>query len=237
MDWNELRTAFSLRDSVADKIAQLRRERDTLAQSGSFLNMGGQRPALVVHVIPFSSVGLRDSYDLRQYQNPNSLLVPIGGQCNVVHPNFDGVFAGAGAVGAPDSMVQLYRAGQVAALTLRPFRVEHHLYRGNYAEEGTMSAVSSYLRLLKELGAAPPVFVALTIVNAFGINQTEHGDSEHSTKLGFSRNTCDYPPVIFESFDTPSDIALRPIFDCIWQTLGFAGCPYYDAAGNRLKQR
>jgi hypothetical protein len=45
------------------------------------------------------------------------------------------------------------------------------------------------------------------------------------------RDTLVLPDILIESFDTPTDLFLKPIFDAFWQAAGFPVCEDYNAQG------
>ncbi len=235
MDWNELRTAFGLRDSVMERVASVRRARDERTAGGGAPCLGGQKPAYSLHVIPLASVASGEVFDLRPLAKIQTAAKPLGGRCHSVRMNFDGVLTMAGTPGGTAASTQLYRSGQVEAVTTGAFFVppdrQNSLYRTLVTERDTIAALTHYFTILKALGVVPPVHVALSVVNSIDIKNTDRGDADVPRNRGFDRTICDYPGETVESFDEPADVVLRDDFDAIWQTLGFEGCPRYNADG------
>ena len=78
----------------------------------------------------------------------------------------------------------------------------------------------------------------LSMLGLNGYTMTAYSNSGFSESSSImNRNTIVFPEIVIESFDTDVALAMRPVFDALWNTAGYAASPGYDEKGNRRKGR
>jgi hypothetical protein len=181
MDVGEVRRAFVLSESVADRIRAFRAERLGRVVAGETPVPIEGTGSVVLHVVPISAFDSPASgVDLDIYRPPLSerALLPIYivnevgldesllRYPDVFEPcyNFDRVFCDArvGTPGEedPQGYAQLFRTGIIKAADNGAF-VDGRI-KGYELGEVLVKAVHRYFRLLRELGIEPPVFLLLS---------------------------------------------------------------------------
>jgi hypothetical protein len=84
---------------------------------------------------------------------------------------------------------------------------------------------------LEFLGASKDAAVLLSLLRAdqvqFGVGQRYGGFDE---PRGFDRSMLIFPDVLLEG-DTAPEIALKPLFDLVWQAAGYQGSGNYNDEG------
>jgi hypothetical protein len=194
MDVGEVRQAFVLSESVADRIRAFRAERLSRVVSRETPAPLDGTSRVVLHVVPISAfdspasvVGL----DVRRPPLNERSLLPISVISRVTEEeldeflrsnpsdffpryNFDGVFCDPQLVAPGAGYVQLFRTGVIEAADNDAFVEEEEMSARNgyidgyLLDEGLIKAVHRYFRLLGKLGVKPPIFLLLSLVGVRG---------------------------------------------------------------------
>lgn len=196
-------------------------------------------PLAIVHVFPASAFGREPGIDLIAATERRLLFHPI--QCGTDRPifNAEGAFVLETEHEQITGYNQLFRSGIFEGVTNSPF----YLVGANNQPHGGLGAISIQysieqivpfvarcLRVLLEVGAAPPVYVYMTI----------HGVRDHITdqaaeynrparKVG--RDLLRLPNIELEDLRMDQDqIAgrLRPAFDVLSNAGGFSKCKWFE---------
>jgi hypothetical protein len=259
MDVDEVRRAFVLSESVAERIRAFRAERLSRVVSGETPVPIKGTGRVVLHVVPISAFDSPASVvDLDIGRPPLSerVLLPI----SIVNEleldefllsrdpgilrqryNFDGVFCDArlGAPGEnPRGYAQLFRTGVIEAVDNNAFFEEEGESRidGEKLDEGLIKAVPRYFRLLRDLGVESPVFLLLSLVGVEGYRMLEAGIHAYPSQLRpVDRDALLVPEVLVPSLDQDLHALqrhMRPLLDAVWNSVGAPRSPHYDESGN-----
>lgn len=240
LDVSELKVAFALSATIAEKIKRFREERIASIIVGEtpvdFIDNPGK---VLFHLIPLNSFGVGISYDVKQALNSIELLAPI--YCGGWSPsfNFDGCISFAqNRDSISYSYVQFYKNGIIEALQ-GDFLTERDQQKYIYPFFTTelLRAQDRYVNLLRKLNVELPIFALLTFIGCkgFTIPQSGHSFDRDITKI--SRDILYFPEVLIEDLDTPPHVYFRPIFDALWNACGYSQCPYYDINGSWIDPR
>jgi hypothetical protein len=160
--------------------------------------------------------------------------------------NFDGVLcdyqAGVADSGYATGYVQLFRSGVIEAADNYAFLEEEEMsardgYIDGYKlDEGLIKAVHRYIRLLRELGVAPPIFLMLSLVGVRGYQMLRNLPySYYSAYRPIDRDDLVVPEVLVESLDLDLNALqrlMRPLLDAVWNAVGLPRSLHYDESGN-----
>jgi Putative DNA-binding domain len=250
MDVDEVRRAFVLSESVADRIRAFRAERLSRVVSGETPVPIEGTSRVVLHVVPISAFDAPASFvdlDIRRPPLSDRALLPISivDEVHLSNPsaflpryNFDGVFCDS-RLDLPgediEGYAQLFRTGVIEA-------VDNHTFldgsiRGYELDERLVKAVGRYFQLLRELGVESPVFLLLSLVGVGDYQMLQSGVPLHyrSALRPVDRGDLLVPEVLVESLDQDVHALqrhMRPLLDAVWNSVGAPRSPHYDESGN-----
>jgi len=234
MDVSELRLAFSLSETVAERIRNFRRERTSRILADETPVPIGHGAKIVLHLVPVASFNPGQSHDIARIASQPHKMYPIYcGGMNYRY-NYDGFLTYSGQTGGTSqSYTQLFRSGIIEAVEcslLEPHGEEKYIPSIEF-ERRLIESLGNYVSVLKALGSELPVFVFLNLLEVKGYRM-----AFREWRLTGSVNTIDrdlllLPEVLIETYEVNPDAVLRPLFDSIWNACGYAGSPYYDEAG------
>jgi hypothetical protein len=152
--------------------------------------------------------------------------------------NLDGIVA-FGTVQPCPTYTQLFRNGILEVVQGRILAAQHEgrLVIPSVAfEEYIMRYLPQCFRLLETIGAGLPVVVAITLTHTKGLWM---GVDTFFDDVGYpiDAETVILPETIVESFATPAQQILKPMFDLIWNACGFPGSANFDQDGNWITRR
>lgn len=233
LDVYELRQAFLLSDSVAQRIRDFRMERIARLEGGeSPVPLENHKTKLIVHILPLSAFSTVQTLDIETigkrysefFKNCHNARFNIDGfVCYLEH--FDGVAR---------QYFQIYRNGCIEFIrVLLEGKSEPNVWQSYNAEQDIVQ--SSYLALLaqKQFGVEPPVFIVVSIAGVKGLPFAGYNYKQGA----FDRDVILLPEIMLESYPEFDDLIyqVKPILDAMWNAGGFARSDSFDKKG-RLAQ-
>lgn len=228
LDVSDLRVAFTLSETIADKVRRFREGRIASVYAEEAPVPLIIPMSTVLHLIPYGAFEPAQSCEIFQAHNSPELLKtihsPYGGTPRY---NFEGVIVcHQNDQGSSTAYTQLYRNGIIEAAEGLLVR-EGVIYNPEY-EQKLIESLDRYLHTFKQLKIAPPVVIFLTLLGLKGYQMKLHGQSR-GTKI--DRDILIIPEVLIESYDVKPETVLRPCFDTIWNAFGMARSFNYDGNG------
>lgn len=230
LDVQQIRAAFLGTADISASTRAFRLDRLASVRAGGTpmpLKAGGT--LLALHSVPLapdpSAISLDDEDAL------NRLLQPMRASGWNRRRNFDGFVTWApdrAVEGATRSYVQIFRNGAVEAV------LDDVLSTDAIPIIAVESIVIDMYERIKSayraLGIEPPVAIMLSLIGAAGRRFAVDG-GWFSDGYPLDRDDLLIPDVEDSGFQEPSDVALRPAFDMLWQAAGFARSLGYDPQG------
>lgn len=210
----EIGAAGQRRNDVKSGMAELIASRLASIRNGSApVTFSPERPPLLaVHLVPraafvgrprmdFSQLEPRQHYDLRPLRSQKG------------HVSFDD--DGFVTMEESDAYTRLLRDGTVEAVGIVPRNVRLNRLIDVNLVDALRDAVCRYSLVQEALGAAPPLFLYLALLNAQGYTIGTAGSTvdREAIQLG--------PAIVY----TDPLVALRQLLDRLWQMTGRAECP------------
>ncbi len=235
LDVAEIRSAFSLSDSLPDKIRRFRDDRiSKIVADETPVKLSGTH-RLVLHILPIAAL------DPTTRINPAALdgryLAPIYSSGYNSRLNFDGLVNFNPVAQTPScrSYVQLFRTGAIeaASASLIPHDENKKFIAGNHFEQQLISSLSAYLKVEEELRLQTPIFVMVTLIAVMGYRIYSGPFSDENDPI--DRENLFLPDILVEDYEVDASKVLRPAFDSLWQACGFTGSLSYDKEGNWKK--
>lgn len=238
LDMPEIKSAFARSEGIGERLRQFRVERiSKILTSEAPVPLPANVPLCVLHLLPVQPVEGALPVDPRSIVGERRL--PVIGSGGYARLNLDGALQyskfGPKNEGI-DAYTQLFRDGRVEAV---------HAFV-NQLEDGKFSIPSTayereliqfYDRMepqLAQLKVSPPLVIFFSLLRTdrahFAISR-ERFFFAQGGQGSFDRDTVLLPDILVES-SIAGQHALRPIFDLVWQSVGFDASPNYDDKGN-----
>lgn len=239
LDVGELRSAFVLTEQLPGKARSFRAQRIAVIESGQTPFVVNDAPKLIMHVVPFASLGSRPPSDVTRDAAAVIKNLKEKPQYWSARYNFDGCL---GVLPRQDDAfcfcyTQVFRSGiieQVDAYHLQSARGDKELNRA--FELKLFSLLVESLNLLTHLNVPPPYAVFVSLLNADSLSITPSDYADRGNDIGRHVLLCQEIIVEDPAVQPPSQL-LRPVVDSIWQACGFEGSKNYDNLGNYVKPR
>ncbi|HEU5375811.1 MAG TPA: ATP-binding protein [Ktedonobacteraceae bacterium] len=255
LDVTELRTAFELSGTTAERIRNFRAERLSKIASSEELPvlLDEQAPKLVLHVIPFTAFSTLASFDLSPLYDAvkGPLLRPLvvwDLESNVkMRFNVDGIVRCNEKLNPSSTLAytQIFRNGiietsDISILGVNAWNAEQFgskvdikSFHGERYERKILETVKRYIEVEKLLNVDPPFFIMVSFLGVKGYRITDPSSDRSfpSSTDEIDRINLIIPESIIDTFDADLAEAMKPIFDTVWNAAGFTASPNYDASG------
>ncbi|MBD2741485.1 ATP-binding protein [Coleofasciculus sp. FACHB-1120] len=235
LDVGELRTAFTLSQSLTDRIRHFRQERlsNIVAQETPVLMNAGAK--LVLHIIPIGAFDPASSFDVASLYNKYSqLFKPLTSDGWQQRHNFDGhlTFSKAPNENFAYSYLQTFRNGiieAVDAVTVTVYNGRGVIFK-EYEQE-ILQAIYRFLPLQQNLGVEPPLFIILSFLGVKDYIMEVNPEFGRSSGSPIDRDNLLVPEVVVEDFNFAPAQVMKPIFDAVWNAAGYTRSLNYDNDG------
>jgi hypothetical protein len=230
MDVGEVRSAFSLSDTLTQRLREFRAARVAAIHAGETPCSIRPGPKVILHILPLQALDplVRPalSLDLRRIR-----VIPMFSSHADHRYNFDGSLNWAWDQHPADvqSYTQLFRTGAVEAVDARALSSDRPPAQliPSGLEQAVIQTLDRCKHHLKEAGVPLPLVVMLILLGVKGYRIQRHYDSKHPV----DRDILFLPDALVEDYAEESAISLRPAFDAMWQAAGWERCLLYDAQG------
>src|SRR2546421_6869894 len=254
LDVTELRTAFELLGTMAERIRDFRAERLSRIGSGEEAPalLDEQTPKLILHMIPSSafnpsvSVDIKALNDYSKWDLMRPLVVWDTQPDTSIRFNLDGIVRSAqwirnaaAPVSIPAGYVQVFRNGivEIVDVTILGINGDKKQFLGEIFELRLLQAVKKHIELQQFLGIELPVFIMVSLLRMKGYKINRGGYPPNCTEE-IDRTNLIIPEVVIDTFDGGNDhIAevMRPVFDTTWNAANYASSPNYNKDGKYLR--
>lgn len=241
LDIPEIRSLFLRSDNQGQRIRDFRAERLGNLLSGGAPCRLFDAPILVVHFVPTQSALGLVQIDPVVYSRTR--CVPVLGTTNgQVRLNIDGALAVRNLTpqGETHGYSQLFRNGFFEATYVLTHRAENGrvLLAGTSYEEYVIALLTAFRAELAHHAISQECAVMLSILRAdevkLGVSDDRAYLEPHQTL--FDRRVLILPDILAPA-DIAPELALKPVFDLVWQAAGFDGSANFNAAGQWAPRR
>ena len=242
LDVTEIRGAFALSEALPDRIRRFRDERIARIVADETPVPLLPNPKTVLHILPVAALDPTTRLDVVAAKDRVQSLRPMCfGKCTVRY-NFDGLLSVAidrQQWPTCPAYAQLFRSGAIEAVEAHMLEIHEHdkSVPADLFEQRLVSDLADYLKFEQDLELGTPVFVMLSLlgVKDYTIETMHHpGDTEN---LPIDRDVLLLPDILVDDFRTRAEELLRPAFDALWQSAGWAGSKNYKDDGTwRLRE-
>ena len=237
MDTTELRRAFTLSETVFDRIKAFREDRVKKLLEGNGSTLMGDGPKMIAHLIPLASFAARTNFETGELGRHVSRLRPLNttGGCNA-RINMDGIVTHDinDPRSASFSYVQLFRNGiiecvgdEIAGSGRNESDPKTFI---THYEKYLLDVLPEYLSCQQALGIPLPVWLFLTFTGMKGVEIVV--GRFRRTNPPIDREILALPEVEIGDYEQPALSLLKPLYDMLWNAAGYPGTQSFDAAGN-----
>ena len=241
LEVDQIRSAFIASESLAERIRQFRSDRIAKIIADETPVHLEQNPKIVLHVLPLESFNSGISLDVSKIQETSAQemlnLKPMNSHGWSYRYNFDGLcrYCKSSDDQTAYSYVQAFRNGCIesvdAFMLNRTDPKNKNIIPCIGYEEELIEILRSYLDLHRALEFNPPVLVMLSFLNVKGFRMSS-GTLFYDPGKPVDRDHLLIPEVFVESYNIRVSDLLRPAFNAIWQSCGYANSLNYDAEGS-----
>lgn len=146
---------------------------------------------------------------------------------------FEGVLSYSG--NPLSSYTHVFRNGIIEAVETRLLNREQQGRRflpSIAYEQAILGYLPKCFGILKNLGVASPIAVALTLTSVRGLEMSHDDFWGGGDYYPIDMDTLALPEVVVEDLDETPERVLKPAFDLIWNACGQPGSKNFDADGN-----
>jgi hypothetical protein len=220
MDTTQLRQAFTLSETVNERIRAFRQERVALVlkdETPVALDAGGR---LLLHLVPVSSFRSRQQFAVGLQMA--TLFPPLGsiGRGHDRRLNLDGLVTfDIGANVSNGSYTQFFRNGVLEAVMSRVVSTNdsgQKMLPLGYIEQELLKTFPVYLESFKKVGVWPPIWAFLSVTGAKGAQIP----SRHRDPVTVDRDLLLLPEFAIENLGAKPIDLLRPAFELLWNAAG-----------------
>ncbi|MGO9015126.1 MAG: hypothetical protein ACLQF0_09115 [Dissulfurispiraceae bacterium] len=240
LDVGELRSAFTLSATITERIRRFREDRISSLYANETPVPMKEGPKIVLHLLPvvsFSGQPVTYATATRLHMRP---MHSNGWDTKYTLEGFLNYAQGDNV--AAQTYVHLYRNGIIEAVEgslIAPVSVGKQTgkYIDSFYEHITIEVVDNYIEHMKGMGIPTPVFVFLTLVEVKGC-MLRHGFRIVSSSMQpnvIDRDVLLLPEVTIENYDIGAAQLMKPVFDGVWNTCGYARSFNYDDKGEWKK--
>ncbi|MFO1043557.1 MAG: ATP-binding protein [Planctomycetaceae bacterium] len=235
MDVGQIRNAFAMSESLADRVRQFRLDRLSKLLAGESPIKLPSQAFIAVHLVPLSAFGIESSLPTAEINKHKSNFAPIRFPADSSRPNLDGFLM---AAPGPDrggiryGYCQVFRSGIIEAVDGSLIERNEPRIPSWTVEEQLVKSVSEYLVGFNKLGVTPPIVAMLSIFGAKGLELAHPGIVVRFERTAIDRDNLLLPDVMIEDLSLPAATVLRPAFDAMWNAAGWMESPYYDENGS-----
>jgi len=239
LDVGEIRSAFVLSDSLADRIHAFRAERLAKIISAETPVKFTPNKAAVLHLLPVAAVTDRTNLDVSReaLRLANTIAPPLS-------KNWSHRFNADGFLTYDDkewginkriasTYVQVFRSGAVEVanqrMLIRVLSEHDSVIPMGALEKEIIANVDRFVAFQRGIGLAPPIVLMLSLVGVKNFALTT--GSNQWTDSRIDRDALMAPDLLIDDFNLQADVLIKPALDFIWQAAGLADSPNYSEDG------
>lgn len=239
LDVSEVRTAFTLSETIADRIREFRAERLGNIVAGETPVPIQEGAIVVLHVIPLTAFDPKAIFDVAKLANLNEKPAPIFSHPSSHRHNFDGFLTHDlnRSTSLSHAYLQVFRNGIIES-------VNSGLLNSDYAgpvipsadfEYGILDALQRFLDTQMMLGVYPPLLVMLSLLEVSGYRMAAgRSQSPGATPHPIEKRNLIIPEILVDHLDLAPAEIMRPAFDAVWNATGWPRSMSYSDDGRWL---
>jgi hypothetical protein len=235
LEVGELRAAFCLSETIGEKMRAFRMDRVNAILNRALSVQISEAPKTLLHILPMVSFGAGYRINMEQVTAGDTQIVrPMQARGLVSHYNYDGLMTFSAMEKYAYSYIQVFRNGCLEAaesLLLEP-KDGRKFFPSVAYEREIIQCGDRLMELLRRLEMEPPYVVMLTFLGVRGYSMYVGGMRWQSNAHQVERDNLFLDEIVIENSRVDFARAIRPAFDQVWNSCGWARSLNYDAEGN-----
>lgn len=236
MDVSELRSAFTLADKLATKIANFRTERIGKIYAGSTdMPLPESTGKIVLHIIPFSAFTYNHGFPFDRLKEYKMELKPMNPSSWDHRYSLNGFMA----FSLNGNYTLIFKNGIIEAVDAVILGVGYsvlpHAIPSQLLEEKIIEAYAMNIQILKDLNVEGPFAIFLSLVSVkqywLATRNISH-NMQAGNRMNNTQDLIALPEHIVDNTDVPVSQVLKPIFDSLWNVYGYEKSENFDPQGN-----
>ena len=243
MDVGEIRSAFTMADTTAERIQRWRLERMAHILADETPCKLGGKAGIVLHLVPLRAFDPSFTANLGRLRDFTPHFRPLYADGWGPHHEFDGYYVADGGVrNEATGYAYAFRNGAMEVLdtAMLDFNGEKRWIPSLAFEQRIVEGMANWLPAMQAVGAEAPVVLMMSLLNAKGyhmaVNPGYGGFGTHPV----TRDHLHTSATVLESLSLQAADSnpkqylaamLRPHFDAVWNACGYPRSIYYNQAG------
>ena len=230
MDVDELRIAFSLSQTISDRIKNFRIDRiNNIYTNQSYLPLP-EGAKVILHLIPFSAFSPNNNFEFQNIRNFTSEMRPMRGGGWDFQYNLDGFICYTHDGG----YTQVFKNGIIEAVnsSLLKGSIGKKSIPSTSLEAMILDSFKEYKKILVTQNLTLPVAVTLSLT---GIKEHEFAAGQYSPIFGnkypHGKDVLNLPENLIQDFSSDYCQIFRPIFNSLWNSYGYEKSNNFDNEG------
>lgn len=239
LDVSELKSIIKLSATIQERIRNFRLERISRIKNKEFPFPVVDGPKFIYHIIPISAFATENPIDLAKFEYGNIGYDLFSNLSKAF--NYDGILIHNYQEGyQADWYTKIFRNGAIEVLTARLHDSETKLIYRNSFEEELINKIPKYLSLLNYFDLKVPVVVFYTVLDVEGyrIRLNEFETMRQYQNRPIKPNDLILPEILLIDESLKNlPLALKPLFDPIWNAAGHPQSLNYNTNGEWTVKR
>ena len=234
LDVGELRTAFTMSESIAARIRDFRTERIARIHSRQTpvpLDQGG---CMVVHILPLGAFTEATTIDIAACEASTKQVRPMGASGWNWRINLDGVVTFTSHDTTPShAYTQTFRIGAIESVSVLGIYNDRMFLPSMGYEKEVMKCLAGYIEFAREFAIELPYFFFLSFVGVRGYTLAVDRSMLWRGVPTLQEDMVVLPEILI---DVQPHQLLRPVFDMVWNAFGFIRSLNYDDQGHWVER-
>lgn len=224
LDVPQIKQAFLLTETVSSSIMNFRADRIASIVGGSSPVQLKEGARVILHVFPLASFTDARKLQVQEYHPRWQALLPADGGNIDYRLNFDGIVVASGTdKNGFRSYNQLFRNGVFESVRVYEAGERGAFIPGSSYETNLLKSFNKGIQFIKSLDYYPPVYVMVTLAAVKGYTLAIGQETEfyNDPPRPFDRDVYMLPDSEILSYDKSDTDIMRPLFDMIWNSVGY----------------
>ncbi len=231
LDVSELKSIISLSTTVQERIRNFRLERISRIKNRDLQIPISDEPKFIYHLVPLSAFATDTSIDLAKFEN-SDLKYKVFYELKKIY-NYEGIFIhNSDGTYPADWYMQIFRSGTIEILNSRVNPLSTKILDYYSFEKDLIDSVNNNKIVFDFFGVNYPMIIFHTVLDIKDFRITPKLGFRDIGKHQFDQSDFLLPEILLteDQFDI-LPLALKPLFDPIWNAAGYPQSPNFNTKG------
>ena len=231
LDVAELKSIINLSSTVQERIRNFRLERISRIKNRELPIPISDEPKFIYHLIPLSSFATDTSIDLAKFER-SDLRYKFFNELTKIY-NYDGIFIHNSDGTCPaDWYMQIFRSGCLEIFNSRVHHPDAKIIHQTSFEKDLIDCIRDNKTVFDFFGLDYPLLIFHTVLDIREYRIAPNSAIRDIGNRQFTQNEFLLPDILLiESHLDNLPLALKPLFDPIWNAAGYAQSPNFNIKG------